>query len=229
MKRQYVLDLKEEKTQADGALVRTEYIKSATKVSPNVGAYQGIQPWNRLYYGVYEDLQETEAFDRQINEKNVWFRPHIKYSSLKNGPDFTFAEKIQLQNALDQIIRISSIAIGFCHSSNPDQIDKKSMKFIHQEDRRFIEYLYTILSKKKNFIVITDMRDRHNPEIANKSYQDIITWESKIDVAQGGSSVWIGSDFFRFGLTPEQRAIILYKSIINLASWNFKQNMVGRM
>ncbi len=224
---------------ADGALIKTEDITSATKVSPNVDAYQGIQPWNRLYYGVYEDLQETEAFDRLINEKNAWFRPHIKYTSLKNGPDFTFAEKIQLQNALDQITKVSRIAKSYCaHAQSLMSITGPHLKpkplrlptsgqSLSREDEKLVKCLDRMCSGTNAVIVITDIRDPYNPEIANKSYQDVITWESKIDVAQDGSAVYVGSNFFRFGLTPEQRTIILYRSFFYLACYQIDNNHRG--
>ncbi len=184
-------------------------------------------PKNEHWTPKNQPWQDTEAFDRQFNEKNVWFRPHIKYSSLKNGPDFTFAEKIQLQNALDQITKVSRIARGTCDSSKLPRRLKTSNKLINVIDVEYVKHLDTMFSKTDKLFIITDLRDPHNPVLANKSYQEMIILESNLRVFQAGSLVYVGSKFFRLGLTLEQRAMILYQSFIKLPKWIFDQRMRG--
>ncbi len=166
-----------------------------------------------------EYYQDTEAFDRQINEKNVWFRPHIKYSSFKKGPDYTFSEKIQLQNALNKITKISMIANNICDVSVLPFRIKTSNTLLDIIDAEFVRYLDTMFSKTSIIITINDLRDPVNPELVNKSHHEMSICACNILYGKAGLSIYIGSDFFRLGITLEQRAIILYYNFVKLATY----------
>jgi hypothetical protein len=166
-----------------------------------------------------EYYQDTEAFDRQINEKNVWFRPHIKYSSFKKGPDYTFSEKIQLQNALNKITKISMIANNICDVSVLPFRIKTSNTLLDVIDAEFVQNLDMMFSKTSVIITINDLRDPVKPELVDKSHHEMSTWACDALYQKGWFSIYIGYDFFSFGITPEQRAIILYYNFVKLATY----------
>ncbi len=215
------------KKEVDGRLNSVECVEKSTGVYFNRDPLVfKDEPWDRMTRtwdrGAHwiDDYQDTELFDKQINEKNVWFRQHIKYSSLKKWPYFTFAEKIKLQYSLDQMTKVSRIAKSYCahaqskksltdpmkHQKNPLH-RPTSGNLLPQENERMVKYVNWLCSGKNEVILITDIRDPYNPEIANKSYQDVITWEGTIKITYELCSVYLGSNFFRFGLTPQQRTI----------------------
>ncbi len=213
---------------AEGALVTKEEIMAATetektkkeKVEEEKVEEKVEEPKPELYISSpVSKLQDQEELHEMYNEKNVWFCPHIKYSPFKNGRAFTFAEKIQLQNALDQITKVSMIARGFCDSSDPSRRLLTSNKFINTVDAEFVQYLDTMFSKTSVIITIYDLRAPGKPELADKDRQEMSTWACDALYKKGWFSIYIGYDFFSLGITPEQRAIILYYNFVKLATY----------
>ncbi len=170
-------------------------------------------------------LQDQEELHEMYNEKNVWFSPHIKYFSFNNGPDFTFAEKIQLQNALDQIIKVSLITDLICLKEQLPFLIKKSNTMLRTENTEDILSINEILMTSFILLTITDLREPHNPDYINKSYAERLRMEQNIrrlpishfrDLTGpgGGFPVYLMSNFFRLGITAEERATILYCSFV---------------
>ncbi len=248
-----IRDANRSRKEVDGRLNSHELIEKSTGIYFNRDPLVfKDEPWNRKIrtwtppWAHWIDIcQDTELFDKQINEKNIWFHPHIKYSSLKNGPDFTFAEKIQLQNALDQITKVSRIVKSYCaHAQSPKSLTdplrrqknplhlptsgnllSKDNERMAKDNERMVKYVNRSCSgKTTDIILITDIRDPYNPQIANQSYQDVIRLEGKFKITYDCCSVYVGSDFFRFGLTPQQRTLILYRSFLAVTCFEIDYN-----
>jgi hypothetical protein len=240
-----IIDAKRSRKEVDGRLNKPELIERSTGIYFNRDPLVfKDEPWDRRIRtwtpGAHwiDVCQDTELFDKQINEKNIWFHPHIKYVSFeKNVPEFTFAEKIKLQYSLDQITKVSRIAKSYCaHAQSPKSLTDPmrrqmnplhlptSDKLLSKDHERMVKYVNRSCSGKTDVILITDLRDPYNPEIANKSYQDVITWEGTINITYDCCSVYVGSNFFRFGLTPQQRTLILYRSFLAVACYEIDDN-----
>ncbi len=215
---------------SEGALVTKEDIMAATGVKKTkkkmVVAKKVEEPKPILYiHRSVSKLQDQKGLHEMYNEKNVWFMPHIQYFSLKNGPDFTFTEKIQLQNALDQIIKVSLIANWICLKGKLPFRIKKSNTMLRFENTKKILSINESFKTPNHFLTITDLRDPDNSYYINKSYPERLIMEQKmlrfsvfmfgkVIGPGGGDPVYLMSNFFRLGLTVEQRATILYCSFV---------------
>ncbi len=215
---------------AEGALVKMEEIMAATETEKTkkekVEEEKVEEPKPELYIPrPVSKLQDQEQLHEMYNEKNVWFRPHIKYFSFNNGPDFTFAEKIKLQNSLDQIIKVSLIADWICLTGKLPFLIKKSNTMLRTENTEQILSINQAFMTPNHLLTITDLREPHNPDYINKSYSERLRMEQnirRIPVSHfkkrtgrgGGYPVYLMSNFFRLGITAEERATILYCSFV---------------
>ncbi len=171
------------------------------------------------------NLQDHTAFDELYNAQNVWFLPHIRYFSLKKGPDFKFSEKIKLKHALDKITKVVRLADVMLKTIEVPFRIKNRNEETELADVETIKAINQLFHIPNMLLTITDLRDPNNPDYINKSPADKLIMEQKISRLPlrvfknhtglaGGFPVYLMSDFFKVGLTAEQRATILYRSFV---------------
>lgn len=166
-------------------------------------------------------LQDKALFDRVYNDKNVFFRPHIHFGVTHNREDYTFGEKVMLQVALNEVTKISMIAMSLCDVVTlPLLLQTPGGKIFDIFDLEFVQSLDAMFSDPCTSYTIYDLRGRDGGELVNASYSEMRVQQTRDNGNDWpGIAIYIGSDFFDVTISSEERVLILYYAFIKTANW----------